>query len=52
MGRGDGGLFGKRVANDIETGTWRTHHYQCAETEIINNPNWFAVSDSLPGQRL
>ncbi len=47
MGRGDGGLFGKRVVNDIETGTWRTHHYQCAKTEIVNNPNWFAVADFI-----
>jgi hypothetical protein len=47
MGRGDGGLFGRRVANDVETGHWRTHRYQCARNEIINNPNWFAVADFI-----
>lgn len=47
MGRGDGGLFGRRVATDVETGNWRTHRYQCAKNEVLNNPNWFAVADFI-----
>jgi hypothetical protein len=45
MGRGHGGLLGKRVAADVRSGNWRTHHYQCAKAEVVNNPNWFAVGD-------
>lgn len=44
MGRG-GGLFGSRVADDVETGAWRTWRYQCAKNEVPGNPNWFAVTD-------
>ena len=47
MGRGEGGLFGPRVANDIRTAGWRTHPYQCAKNEITNNRNWFAVADFI-----
>jgi hypothetical protein len=47
MGRGDGGLFGTRVAADVRSGNWRHHRYQCAKTEIVNNSNWFAVADFI-----
>jgi hypothetical protein len=47
MGRGEGGLYGPRVARDVETGRWRTQQYQCAKNEVVNNRNWFAVADFI-----
>lgn len=41
----DGGLWGSRLQEDIDTGRWRTQRYDCRTRHIRGDGNWFTVAD-------
>ncbi len=49
MGREKGGLYGKPIKDDFESGRWRTQRYETSsKTELANtNPNWFKIEDFI-----
>jgi hypothetical protein len=44
MGR-KGGLDGTSLAQDVQTGKWRSFQYECRFDPLPVNPNWFPVTE-------
>lgn len=43
----NGGVKGKPLKNDIESGQWETHLYETSSTETKPNQNWFTLQEFI-----